>query len=183
MHTLVVGSHQTGRGPFIDRLLSALGPELKLYGYRSVKEPPGEDENCPIYIYPAAGERRRGQDNLLGWCKAQRATVNPEAFERYAYLIEGARPDGLLVLDEIGPMESASPRFCAAVLAALDGGIPVLASVRDKDTPFLERVRNHRNVRCFTLARDNAETLYPDVLDFLRLQIKGHFQSELRDRA
>lgn len=183
MHTLIVGSNRTGRGPFIDKLLSALGPELRLYGYRSVKEGPGADGNCPIYIYPAAGERSRSTENQLGWCKDQKSTTYPEVFERQAGLITEAGRDGLLVMDEIGPMESASPRFSAAVLAALEGDAPILASVRDIDIPFLEAVRGHRNARCFVLTADNAEKLYPQVLDFLRAQISTYNKRERRDQV
>lgn len=182
MHTLIVGSHRTGRGPFIDRLLSALGPELNLYGYRSVKEAPGPDGNCPIYIYPAAGERRRSAENQLGWCRDQKSTTYPDVFERQAGLITGAGKDGLLIMDEIGPMESGSPLFSAAVLAALEGDVPILASVRDIDIPFLEAVRGHRNARCFSLGSDNAQSLYPQVIDFLRAQLDAYGARERRDR-
>lgn len=173
MHILIVGNYTTDRAGFIDRLLAGLDPQLKLYGYRSVKEEEDKQENAPIYIYPVKGKRKRSDDNLLGCCKSQYATVYPEAFERNAYLIEDAKPDGLLVMDEIGPMESRSPRFCAAVLAALDGDVPILASVRDNDTPFLNEVRSHPNAQCFYLTKENGETLFPEVLAFLQEQYRA----------
>lgn len=170
MHILIVGNSETDRASFIDRVISKLEPRPKLYGYRSVKEVADAQGNAPIYIYPAEGERRQSEENLLGWCKTQQATVRPQAFEQNACLIENAGADGILVMDEIGPMESRSPRFCAAVRAALDGKIPILASVRDNDTPFLNSVRSHPNARCFYLTKENAEELLSEVLDFLREQ-------------
>lgn len=173
MHTLIVGSHETNRAAFIDRLLAELNPALKLYGYRSVKEGADETGTAPIYIYPASGERRQTGENLLGWCKARQSTAELAAFERNAFLIDNRRADGLLVMDEIGPMESKAPCFSAAVLAALDGNVPILASVRDIDIPFLEKVRSHPKARCFFLTRENTETLFPEALVHLRTQMEG----------
>lgn len=102
--------------------------------------------------------------------KERFATVYPEAFERNAYLIEEAKPGGILIMDEIGPMESKSPRFCAAFLAALDGNVPILASVRDNDTPFLEQVRSHPNVRCFYLAEESKK-MVTNVLGCLTMEL------------
>ena len=164
MHILIVGNSDTDRAGLIDRLLAQLEPKPKLYGYRSVKEEEDETGNSPIYIYPADGERKQTEDNLLGWCKTRQATVYPEAFERNAYLIEDAKTDGLLIMDEIGPMESRSPRFCAAVLVALDSDVPILASVRDNDTTFLEQVRSHPKASCFYLTQNNFEELFSKIL-------------------
>ncbi|MDD4716147.1 MAG: nucleoside-triphosphatase [Oscillospiraceae bacterium] len=172
MHTLIVGRHDTNRGAFIDRLLGELDPAPRLYGYRSVKETPDETGNAPIYIYPASGTRYRTRDNLLGWCRDRKSKSEPAAFARNACLIEDARPEGLLVMDEIGPMESKEPRFSAAVLDALDGDTPILASVRDIDIPFLEAVRGHSKARCFFLTKENAKTLFPEALAHLRAQLE-----------
>lgn len=171
MHTLIIGNNETNRADFIDRLLVGLELCPKLYGYRSTKEAADESGNTPIYIYPASGERCQTQDNLLGWCKNKQSTTDLESFERHAYLIDDARPDGLLIMDEIGPMESRASRFSNAVLAALDGVVPILASVRDIDIPFLEAVRSHSKARCFFLTRENAEALFPEALAHLRAQL------------
>lgn len=173
MHILIVGNSDTNRAGFVDALLAQLAPKPKLYGYRSTKEAEGPDGRAPIYIYPAQGQRQQSEKNLLGWCKAKKAQVRPEAFTQNAFLIEDAKPDGLLVMDEIGPMESRSPRFCTAVLAALDGDVPILATVRDNDTPFLDQVRSHPNAHCFYLTNETAQTEFPRVLSALEEQLKG----------
>ena len=43
------------------------------------------------------------------------------------------------------PMESKEKAFCDAVLERLDGDIPILAAVKDKEIPFLNQVRNHND--------------------------------------
>lgn len=175
MHTLIVGNSETDRASFIDRLIAGLEPHPRLYGYRSVKEAATASGDAPIYIYPAEGERRQSEENLLGWCRARQATVHPQAFENYAHLIENVGEDGILVMDEIGPMESKSPRFCAAVLAALDAEVPILASVRDNDTPFLNSVRSHPGARCFFLTRENGAQLFPEALDAVNRSWRSYY--------
>ena len=171
MHILIVGNSDINRAGFVDALLARLTPRPTLYGYRSTKEAEGPDGQAPIYIYPAQGPRQQSRQNLLGWCRARKAQVRPEAFAENAFLIEDAKPGGLLVMDEIGPMESRSPRFCDAVLAALDGDVPILATVRDHDIPFLRQVRSHPKARCFPLTNETAEALLPQVLEELRRQL------------
>lgn len=170
MHILIIGNSDTNRAAVIDLIIAQLASKPKLYGYRSVKEPEDEGGRAPIYIYPVNGERIQTRDNLLGWCQMRRSVVCPGAFERNVYLIEDTKPDGLLVMDEIGPMESKSPCFCAAVFAALDGDTPILANVRDNDTPFLAAVRSHPKAQCFFLTKENGSRLFLDVLNCLNAQ-------------
>lgn len=170
MHTIIVGSSEAPRSEFIDRLLADAARGVKLGGFRSVKEAADHTGRAPIYIYPAGGPRTKSADNLLGWCRDKKSETVPGAFDRWARLTD-AEGCGLIVMDELGSMESRSAGFCRAVEAALEGETPVLAFVRDKDTPFLAGVRAGGNRRCFALDRENAEAIYPVVLEYLRRQL------------
>ena len=67
-------------------------------------------------------------------------------------------------MDEIGFMEASSEAFCSGIFRLLDGDIPVLAAVKDKDTPFLQAVRNHPKTTCYHLTEDNREALFQQIL-------------------
>ncbi|MCI6811842.1 MAG: molybdopterin-guanine dinucleotide biosynthesis protein B [Lachnospiraceae bacterium] len=86
--------------------------------------------------------------------------------------LSGFRTKNLILMDEPGFMESEAKDFCRSVLAILDGSTPVIAAVKDKDTPFLNAVRNHPNCRCFYLDEENREALYPHILAFVKVQLK-----------
>ena len=169
-HTLIVGSSGTDRAGFLTALLAQAGTTLPVYGYHTVKEPPEADGRAPIRFYPVPGERIRTNENLVGWCKDRHAEVYPESFDRWARLLEDAPGHSVLLLDELGPMESASQRFCAAALRLMDGDTPVLAAVRDNDTPFLNAVRTHPKAKCFFLRPDNRDQVFQEALLFFREQ-------------
>lgn len=95
-------------------------------------------------------------------------------FDRYAPKLLSPVPEGhMILLDELGFMESASEKFCSAVLSLLDGSTPVIAAVKHKDFPFLQAVRSHPNCRCFHITEENRDTLFPEVLAFMKLQFEA----------
>ena len=172
-HALIVGATQVGKSTLIRRLVREL--DCTVSGYETKKEDGMADavNGSPIYIYKAGQPHHPTPENLVGTCKEQQPVPVPAAFDRAARLLEDAENEGvLIVMDEIGTMERCSERFCAEIMARLDGDRPVLAAVKHKDTAFLNAVRSHPNGRCFTLTEDNREEVYASVLAFMRAQLK-----------
>lgn len=172
-HTLLIGPSGRGRAIWIERLLAELDPALPLWGYQTPKEHPDASGRSPIRLCPVGRSAQQNVPVLLGWCKDRQATAIPEAFEACAGIIERAGPGGLLLLDELGSMESRSPRFCRAILDALDGSLPVLAWVRDLDTPFLSAVRAHPKARCFYPPPDFDPALFETLSAFFTAQLNA----------
>ena len=172
-HALIVGARGVGKSTLIRRVLRELN--VPYFGYETKKEKHLTDpiHGDPIYIYPAGAEHVQRPDNLLGYCKQQRPEVHAAAFDRHApgltRVPEGTR---LILMDEIGFMETASAAFCGAIMGHLDGEIPVLAAVKHNDMPFLEQVRGHEHCRCFRITEENRDALFPEVLAFLRAQLE-----------
>lgn len=171
MHTLTIGAPQTGKSTLIQRVIRAL--DCPVSGFITKKEDALSDpvHGSPIFLYPVGMPRVQTPDNLLGYSKAQHLTVFPEAFDRFAPLLEVGGKSGLILMDELGVMENASESFRAAVLRLLDRETPILAAVKEKNTEFLQAVRSHPNCRCFFLTAENREDLYPEVLQFVKNQL------------
>lgn len=74
---------------------------------------------------------------------------------------------GLVVIDEIGPMEILSTRFQQAVLDALDSASPVLGTIVQRRKPFADRVKALPGVTLLQVRRDNQEALLADILERL----------------
>ena len=173
MHALIVGPRRIGKSTLIRRVLQELNRPV--FGFETKKEDALADEvnGSPIYIYDAGGPRQQREDNLVGYCKNHHATTLKAACDRYALRLRGPVPEGCVIeLDEIGFMEAKSEAFCAAVLSLLDGDIPVIAAVKDKDVPFLQAVRAHPGARCFRITPENRDDLYPEVLEFMKAQME-----------
>lgn len=174
MHTLIVGERGVGKSTLIGRVLRAL--DRPVCGFETKKEDSLADElrGSPVYIYDAWQERVQTAENLVGYCKNHRFDATPEAFDRFAPKLRKPAPSGgIVLLDELGFMESQAEAFCAAVLELLNGDVPVIAAVKNKDTPFLETVRAHPKAKCFYITRENRDALYAQVLGYVRDKIDG----------
>lgn len=178
MHTLIVGERGVGKSTLIRRVLEACGRPV--YGFETKKEDSLADElrGSPVYLYEAWRQRRRTEENLVGYCKNHRFDASAQAFDNFSpKLREPMEKGGIVLLDELGFMESRAEKFCAAVLDLLDGQVPVIAAVKTKDTPFLQAVRSHPRAKCFYITEENRDELFPQVLDFVCRQLDEEDQT------
>ena len=156
---LICGPRGVGKSTLIRRL-TALYPG-PVSGFVTKRETVADDEGLfPIYIHPAAcpeARRQYGPENLIGRCDSRRSVRCTPAFDDWGpRLLEGP---GLLLMDELGPAESGAKKFCEAVLAALDGDLPVLGVLQKADTEFLRAVAGHPRVRLVTVTVENRDEL------------------------
>lgn len=172
-HVVITGYIGAGKSTLINRLIEEIGRPVT--GYITKKEDGLRDEQLgsPIYIYEPGKPRAHTPDNLLGYCKDRHFQTIEGAFDRWApRLKQPVEKDHLIVMDEIGFMESKEKAFCEAIMHHLDGDIPVIAAVKDRDLPFLEAVRSHPKCHCFYLEPENREACFHEALAFLKAQLE-----------
>ena len=173
MHALIVGERGVGKSTLIRRVLNELNRPV--FGFETKKEEALEDplRGCPIYIYDAGKPHCRTEENRIGYHREQDTAAITAAFDRYAPKLTESVPEKAVVeLDEIGFLEAKSDAFCRAVLYLLEGDRPVIAAVKNREHPFLETVRNHPNARCFIITEENRDTLFEEVLEFMKCQLE-----------
>ncbi len=73
----------------------------------------------------------------------------------------------VVVIDEIGPMELISQVFRQAVLEALEGHQPLLATIVWRSTPFTDRIKTRPGVTLLEVRPDNRERLVDEALSRL----------------
>ena len=173
MHALIVGDRGVGKSTLIRRILKELNRPV--WGVETKKEEQLEEplRGCPIYIYDAGKPHSQTAENLIGYHRDTDFNSFTAAFDRHAPMLMGNVPeDAIVELDEIGFLEAKSENFCQAVLHLLDGNRPVIAAVKNRDLPFLNRIREHPKARCFSITPENRDALYEEVLLFIKQQLE-----------
>lgn len=173
MHILIVGARGVGKSTLIRRVLKELN--VSVCGFETKKEDHLEDPEygSPVYIYEADKPHEQHPENLVGYCKNKHPLVYKETFDRYAQTLrEVPETPEVILMDEIGFMESLSEEFQSAILSHLEGDRLVIAAVKHKDTPFLQQVRSHPNCRCFTITPENRDALKEEVCAYAQTQLK-----------
>ena len=169
-HILICGRRHVGKTTITNRLMQEI--KVPVYGYQTSTVVTDADGTHHIYMYPAGRvDGHMEEANHIGDCDTKNRTVNHSVFDELgAKLIRAAQPGGVIVMDEIGFMEIGSEQFCDAVLAALDGEISVLATVKDTDfgAEFLDKVRQHPNAELYMLTAENREEVFEQVLPAVR---------------
>jgi len=163
-HILISGEVGAGKSTLAGRLLEHT--RRPVYGFVTKRMPPDENGSCEVYIHPANTRSfRYTRENLVGACgKTEKRIINTEVFDTVGVKLLQAPAQGLLLMDELGFMESGALAFCSGVLAALEGEIPVLAVVKSMETPFLQAVREHKNAKLYYITPQNRAVLYEELL-------------------
>lgn len=176
-HILITGDLGVGKSTLVDRLLRDC--TAPLYGYRTKNMLCENKRSGNVYIYPIGAETFvNTETNCVASAnedKKKGMTVHLDIFDTLGvqYLQE-AKPGGLIVMDEIGFLETEAFAFRSAVLERLDGDIPVLAVVRmNKDTEFLDQVRYHEKCRLYTVTEENRDQLYEELKQEIEI-IRGN---------
>ena len=166
-HILITGPSGAGKSTLIRRLLEAWA--LPYGGFMTKKEAKDESGYHPIYIHPAArslDQRQFAEENRIGSCDKRIHDKKPEVFETLGLAYLQNRPEGgVIVMDELGFMESQASGFQAAVLELLEGETLVLAAVKSKaETPFLQALHSHPRAKVYALDPKNREELFQTLV-------------------
>ena len=169
-HILICGKRQAGKTTLLNRIISE--SSLPVYGYRTQMERSNEDGCGHVYLYPIdRGEHHRSEDNEVGVTRERVIRVNSDVFNGLGCaLLEAAKSDGMIVMDEIGYMEDNAEEFCRSVRAAFDADIPVLASIKDTEhkSRHIQTILNHPKAKVFMLDQDNRDEIYRKVAKIVK---------------
>ena len=157
-HILILGDRGAGKSTLIRRLLKLTS--LPLFGFFTKKE---DTFPYSVYLWPAYAPENKV---VAVTFRCTSHNVNLKAFnELGAQSISRAEGNrGLIVMDELGFLESKASVFTESVLKALDGDIPILAAVKNRsEVPFLEAVLKHPKAQVFIITSENREDLYKEL--------------------
>ena len=160
---LLCGGRRSGRTAMIRRLLD--GIRMPVFGYETLTLATRNDGYHEIYLYPyGVREPACREENHVADCNTRDRIIRPQVFDTLGADCLYAQKSGVLVMDEIGFMESEAEVFCRAVLDRLDSELPILAAVRTGiDTPFLRQVTTHKSARVYAMAPERFDRIYEEL--------------------
>ena len=82
-------------------------------------------------------------------------------------LLQALDEGKVIVVDEIGPMEIRSRRFCETIMRVLDSNAPVVGTVVKRPNDFADRVKAHRRVTVTSVTLENRDTLPSPIVSAL----------------
>ena len=163
----VTGDPGAGKSTLVREAVRALG--VRPGGYLTRAFPRrGRKIRCEIVsLTPGTGKRAgvlaaADRTGVLRLNPADLESVGAAALERAA----GRSP--LVVMDEIGHLESTSARFRKAVASCLQSAPPVLGALKSSPGPFVDRIKSRSDVLVLELSPARYPAVKREVIRLLR---------------
>ncbi|TWH51756.1 nucleoside-triphosphatase [Sporomusa sp. KB1] len=164
MHIFLTGEIQVGKSTVIAKTLA----QLKIIpgGFKTYYGPDRELPNKLLYMNSAPEPKRFGAENVVvRFSEGNPPQTLTKKFDNYGVeLIRSARTSSKLILmDECGSLEWEALAFQKEVVDTLDGNTPVFGVIKQASKGWIDRVRNHPQVKLIAVTRENRDAL-PQIL-------------------
>lgn len=154
-HLFLTGEKGVGKSTLLQKALG--GYQGRVGGFRTLRT----DAYCPgsgsVHLFGPGEEAVPSADNLLFVCGGSQGDT-PERFDRLGCrALQRSAGCSLLVLDELGPHEAQAGAFRRAVLAQLDGDIPVLGVLQAPAGAFWPEILRYPQAALLEVTRQNRD--------------------------
>ena len=160
MHIFLQGPRGIGKSTVILRTLDILasGNPLILGGFFTWN---GGKTDPHVYMRPARSGRENEICRLASYDAAKGGLIsNISAFDvDGARLLMESKDADLIIMDELGFLESGAEAFKQAVLDTLNGSTPILGVLRLGGVPWHEEIKRSLSVTIFEVDEKTRETL------------------------
>lgn len=165
---LVTGAVGVGKTTLLRRVIDACVSDREIYGFRTEKVSPAENagETGKVFIYPATSPPDRDTAHCVAEILEGGSCVpHTEIFETLGAALLSDIPSGAIVMmDELGFLEKAAPKFCEKVLEVISGDFLILGAIKPLSTPFLDAVRKHPAVTLFEITELNRDEVSDEMM-------------------
>ena len=162
-HVFLTGDIQVGKSTAIAKALTKLNVEVG--GFRTAGANYQEDGSSNVVIFKATEKPEDGQ--IVAHRKQGNREAFPDVFDTYGpQFLKDTKI--LTIMDEIGFLESESVKFCSAIRETLNSDTHVLGVVRNKNTPFIDEIRNRGDVILITVTEDNRDEIPEKIVEIMR---------------
>lgn len=167
MHLFLTGSPRVGKSTIIDHAINQ--SQLIIGGFCTKGEAVPKGMPSYIYLYPC------NSIGMQGSVRVGYRTGEGRLYEAYTEAFDTVgvaaltklQSVELIIMDELGFMENQAYRFQEKVMHLLEQNVPILGVIKQADTPFLNRVRDHKNVVIWEVKESNRSEIEEKVIKWL----------------
>ena len=171
MNIFLTGQTQVGKSTIINRFLKSHNG-LNIGGFKTIsnfKKDIGVYGG--VYILPASMDEPDYTENSLVGNRVLKPKSFPEVFDvKGVEILQSNTNKDLILMDEIGFMETEALKFSEALLNILDSNIPVIGVVKPMDKGLPLEVKNHPKTILLEITEENREEKY---LEFEKLVLES----------
>jgi len=174
MHIFLQGQRNVGKSTVIQKTLEIITVRTKLVpGGFFTWNSGGPDPE--IHIRAAGPDDEKETYRAAVFDKGKGGMVcdnNVFESEGARFVREGKNAD-LIIMDELGYLESNAPVFIKAVMDAIAGNIPILGVMRLGDVPWHEDIKKNKSVRLIDVNMENRNVLPQEIAGMIELRIEN----------
>ena len=165
---------QVGKSTILNRFISS-HPDLKIGGFKTLTN---FDENRDIYrgvyIVPATKfEVDYNKHSHVG-TRTHKRDAYPKNFDlRGVEILNSSGDYDLILMDEIGFMETRALKFNRRVLEIPDSDVPVIGVVKPMMKGLPLDVKNHPDTTVLEVTVENREYVYLEFCELMENEVLG----------
>lgn len=165
---LITGPPRCGKSTLIERLLEKIERPATGFFSQEIKE---KGNRVGFSIITLDGKQGiLAHEKIKTSPRIGKYGVNLEDLDRIAVpSITPSSPAQIVIIDEIGKMECLSRLFRETLITTLDSMNPVVGSIALSGGPFIEKIRERKDVLVITLTEKKRDPL----MDILSSQISS----------
>ena len=164
MNVFLTGKINCGKTTLINKFLADY--KGRVSGYRTIRAKTHLDDFFGIYLLDInESTENMNKKNRAGDCFEDRSLICfDNVFNTIGVkLLEGYSESDIVIMDEIGALEKDCTLFTDKVFEVLDSKTDVLGVIKQKDTPYLNKIRLRDDVKIIEVTGTNNDEIESEL--------------------
>ncbi|MCL2140968.1 MAG: nucleoside-triphosphatase [Dehalococcoidia bacterium] len=176
MHIFLTGDTQIGKSTIIRKFLAQTG--ITFDGLATFWES-SDDGGRRLYLSRYCLGPRHGRKHCIAAFCGKRLMPTKETAEVFdshgAKILRSIKKRDIIILDEIGRLESSATAFQRLLMEYINGSVPILGVISPPTTDFLKQLHSHEKITTIEISADNRELVLTNLLSHQKEILNGTF--------
>ena len=161
---LLTGPPRCGKSTLIERLIPQINRPLTGFFTREIRE--GGNRKGFSIITLDGKKGVLAHEESKSRVRVGKYGVNIDELDRIAVpAVIPSKPEEIVIIDEIGKMECYSPLFRETLVKTLDSENTVIGSIALKGGPFIQKIKERKDVLLVTVSEKNRDSLVTYLIE------------------